>query len=128
MKTKHLVAVYIILILLTVGYLFMVENVAAGEFSLNKGGRDLKVSFYDFTVVLVFLVAAALTVIATKAFDKKNSDRLFFVASAFFLFALKSALLIVYNFVQGNYGYIGISMQTLELLILLLLFFALFRK
>ncbi len=128
MNTKQLVVGYVILVILVAGYFVFLEDITGGNFVVDIGGRDLKVSFFDVALVLVFIVASALTLIATMAYDKKRSQRLFLVAGAFFLFALKSAVGIVYNHVIGEYGYLGIGVQTLELLILLLLFFALFRK
>jgi len=119
---------YIVLVILAVFYLFGMENIAGGGHYLNSGGRDSVFSFYDITLVLVFIVAAALSIISYKAYSKKKNERLMFVAGAFFLFAIKAALKLIDNFILGNYSHIGISIQTLELLILLSLFYALFRK
>ena len=126
--TKKLVAVYVVLILLTGAYLFGIENITNGTFSMNKGGRDHQFTFYDITLFLVLIFAATLTIIASMAYNKKKSPRLFFVSFAFFLFTLKAALKIVDNFLIGHYAYIGISGQTLEFLILLSLFYAIFKK
>lgn len=126
--TKKLVALYLALIVLTGVYLFAVEGVTNGSYSVNKGGRDHQFTFYDITLFLVLIFAAGLTIISSLAYDKKKSPRLFFVSFAFFLFVIKAALKIIDNFLIGNYSYIGISGQTLEFLILLSLFYALFRK
>ena len=64
------------------------ENIAGGGHYLNSGGRDSVFSFYDITLVLVFIVAAALSIISYKAYSKKKNERLMFVAGAFFLFAI----------------------------------------
>ena len=85
-------------------------------------------TFYDLTLFIVFAVSLALSVISYSAYNKKRSNRVFFVALAFFLFAIKAVLKIIDNFVIGNYSYMGISIQTLELLILLSLFYAIFKK
>jgi len=123
-----LIALYLALIVLTGIYLFAVENVADGNFSLDRGGRDHKISFFDVTLFLVLILAAGLTAISSMAYNKKNSPRLFFVSFAFFLFTVMAALRIIDNFLLGAYTYIGISVSTLEFLILLSLFYALFRK
>ncbi|HLC76567.1 MAG TPA: hypothetical protein VJH04_00010 [archaeon] len=125
---KQIMVLYIALIVLAAVYLLGVESVTNGSFSLNSGGRDTQFTFYDLTLFVVFAVSLALAVISYSAYNKKQSNRLFFVALAFFLFMLKSVLKIVDNFVIGNYSYIGISIQTLELLILLSLFYAIFKK
>ena len=128
MSSKQLVALYLVLIILTGAYLFAVEGISSGRFSLDSGGRDHKISFFDVTLFLVLILAAGLAVISSMAYGKKNSPRLFFVSLAFFLFTIMAALRIIDNFVLGAYTYIGISISTLEFLILLSLFYALFRK
>ena len=128
MDTRSLVAIYVALIVLTGAYLFAVEDIADGSFSLAKGGRDHKFSFFDVTLFLVLILAASLTVISSLAYAKKNNPRLFFVSLAFFLFAVMAVLRLVDNYILGPYSYIGISVSTLEFLILLSLFYALFRK
>ena len=125
---KQMIVLYVALIVLAAVYLLGVEAVTNGSFSLNRGGRDVHFTFYDATLFLVFFVSVVLAVISYSAYSKKRSNRLFFVALAFFLFSLKSALKLIDNFIIGNYSYIGISIQTLELLILLSLFYAIFKK
>ena len=125
---QQLLVLYVILILLAAFYLFGVENIAGGAVHFDASGRNHVFSLYDVMLVLVFIVAAALSVISFIAYNRKKSNRLFFVAFAFFLFALKTALKLIDNFLLGDYSYIGISIQTLEFLILLSLFYALFRK
>jgi len=126
--TKNLIVLYLVLIVLTGAYLFAVEDITGGRFSMDKGGRDHQFTFYDITLFLVLIFAAGLTVISSLAYSKKNSPRLFFVSFAFFLFTIRAALKIIDNFLLGDYTYIGISASTLEFLILLSLFYALFRK
>ncbi|MBI4167985.1 MAG: hypothetical protein HY515_03445 [Candidatus Aenigmarchaeota archaeon] len=134
---KQLYALYGIIILLVVFYLFAVEGVADGTFLLHQGGRDYQFTFFDITLFLVLALSVILTVISSVAYSRRQKDakgvirpvnRLFFVSFAFFLFSVKSALKIIDNFLIGGYSYIGISIQTLEFLILLSLFYALFRK
>ncbi len=125
---KQVLVLYITLVVLAAVYLLGVESVTSGSFSLNSGGRDLHFTFYDLTLFIVFVVSLALSVISYSAYNKKKSDRLFFVALAFFLFAIKATLKVIDNFVIGDYSYIGISIQSLELLILLSLFYAIFKK
>lgn len=119
---------YVAIIILTTVYIFGIEAVTNGSFVFHGGGRDNNFTFYDATLFLVFFVSLALAVISYKAFHKRRSDRLFFVSFAFFLFTIKAALKLIDNFIIGNYSYIGISVQTLELLILLSLFYAIFKK
>lgn len=123
-----LLALYLALIVLAGIYLFAVEGVTDGTFSVDSGGRDHKISFFDVTLFLVLIFAAGLTVISSLAYNKKNSPRLFFVSLAFFLFTINAALRLIDNFLIGGYTYIGISISTLEFLILLSLFYAIFRK
>ena len=125
---KQILVLYVALVLLAGLYLFGVESIAGGSFYFHGGGRDTHFTFYDATLFLVFFVSLALALISYSAYNKKRSNRLFFIALAFFLFTLKSALKLIDNFIIGNYSYIGISIQTLELLILLSLFYAIFKK
>ena len=125
---QQLLVLYVILVLLTGFYLFGVENLAGGDFHLDMGGRNHVFSLYDVSLFLVFILASALSVISFMAYNRKKSNRLFFVSFAFFLFALKAALKLIDNFLLGGYSYMGISIQVLEFLILLSLFYALFRK
>ncbi len=125
---KQILALYTALIILAAVYLLGIESVTNGSFSLNRGGRDVHFTFYDFTLFVVLAVSIALSVISYSAYNKKSINRLFFVAFAFFLFAIKAALKIIDNFVIGNYSYMGILIQTLEVLILLSLFYAIFKK
>ena len=121
-------AIYLLLVVLTAVYLVGVEGIFSGSFYIHGGGRDLHFTFYDVTLFLVFIFASALAIISFNAYNKKKNNRLFFVSFAFFLFALKAALKLIDNFVLGGYSYIGISIQTLEFLILLSLFYAIFKK
>jgi len=127
-STKHLLAIYAVIIILTGSYLVLTEEIAKGDHIFRIGGIDNKFTFYDLVLLLVFAVSIALTVIATIAYDKKKKERLLFVAGAFFLFTIKAFLQTVQNFFVSDYSYIGIGIQTLELLILLSLFLALFKK
>lgn len=126
MKQLHII--YLLLILVTFFYLIGIEGIASGHFHLQPGGRDHVFTFYDITLILVLFVTIALASVSYIAYAKKKSDRLFFIALAFFLFALKSGLKIIDNFLTGDYSYIGISIQTLELLILACLFYAIFKS
>ena len=125
---KQILILYVALIVIAALYLFGIENITGGSFYVNGGGRDTHFTFYDATLFVVFFVSLALAIISYSAYNKKRSNRLFFIALAFFLFTMKSALKIIDNFFIGNYSYIGISIQTLELLILLSLFYAIFKK
>ena len=125
---KQLLVLYIALMVLAAVYILGVETIGDGTFALQAGGRDTQFTFYDASLFVVFFVSFALTIISYMAYGKKRSDRLFFVALAFFLFAVKAALKLIDNFVIGDYSYIGITIQTLELLILLSLFYAIFKK
>ncbi len=127
-STKHLLVLYAIVIILAGAYLVLTEDILGGSYVLHGGGRDMKFTFYDVVLILVLVVAMALTVIATMAYNKKKNERLLFVAGAFFLFSIEAALQLVNNFLLGDYTFIGIGVQTLELLILVSLFLALFKK
>ncbi len=119
---------YIGVVVMTAAYLVFSEGVLSGSHYIHLGGRDSQFTFYDVTLILVFLLSSGLAVISTKAYMKKKNERLLFVASAFFLFALKAALKLIENFAIGYFGYIGISIQALEVLVLISLFFALLTK
>jgi hypothetical protein len=123
-----LLTFYAIVVVFAALYLVLTEEIFSGSHNFVFGGRDIIFSFYDVTIILVFVVATTLCYISTKAFMKKNSERLLFVAVAFFAFSVKSGLKLIDNHVVGTYDFMGISIQTLELLILLSLFFALLRK
>jgi hypothetical protein len=123
-----LFALYAGVVLLTIAYLVFTEGVLSGSHYFQMGGKDIRFTFHDVTLILVFLLSGALAVVSTKAYLKKNNERLFFVSTAFFLFAIKAALKITEDVVIGYFGFIAISIQTLELLILISLFFALLTK
>ena len=125
---KQLVAIYTVLTVLAILFFLFTEFLSGQPYYFSLGGRDMKLSFYDLSLYLVFIVSTILMVISAMAYLKKKNERLFFVAFAFFLFTMKSALKIVENHIISSYSYIGISIQTLDLLILLSLFFALFKK
>ena len=127
--TKNMLfALYVGVVLAAAVYLVFTEGILSGSHYFQLGGRDIRFTFHDVELMLVLLLSSALAVVSTKAYLKKNSDRLFFVSAAFFLYAVKAALRIIEDVVIGYFGYISISIQTLELLILLSLFFALLRK
>ena len=125
---RQIVAIYAVLILLTVLFFGFSEYASERPFHFQFGGRDTIFSFYDVSLFVVLIVSVALTVVSTAAYVRKKNERLFFVAFAFFMFSVKSALKIADNHLVGPYSYMGISIQTLELLILLSLFFAIFKK
>lgn len=80
--------------------------------------------------ILVFLLAAAMFIIAVLALRKTGSSRLKFVALAFFFFALKWGIKILdRNFGMSPGDFLSdASENVFELTILALLFFAIFRK
>ena len=125
---RQMVAIYAVLILLTVLFFGFADYTSDRSFRLQVGGRDTIFSFYDVSLFVVLAASIALTVVSTMAYVRKKNERLFFVAFAFFMFSIKSVLKIADNHIVGVYGYMGISIQTLELLILLSLFFAIFKK
>jgi len=125
---RQMALIYGGLILLTTLFFGSLEYMTGRSFDFNAGGRDMIFSFYDVSLFVVLAVSIALTLISTMAYIRKKNERLFFVAFAFFMFSIKSALKILDNNIIGPYVYLGISIQTLELLILLSLFFAIFKK
>ena len=125
---RQMAAIYGALILLTVLFFGFSEFMIGVPHHFELGGRDTIFSFYDVSLFIVLVVSIALTMISTMAYVRKKNERLFFVAFAFFMFSIKSALKVIENHIIGPYGYIGISIQTLELLILLSLFLAIFKK
>ncbi len=125
-QREHLI--YTSIIILTIVYLLAIENVHSGSREFTLGGRDLRFSPYDITLVLVGTVGIVLSAISFAAYNRKNDKRLFIISLAFLFFTLKSVLNIVDNFFIGGYRYIGIAAQGFELLMILAFFLVLFKK
>lgn len=117
---KNLVPIYIVLILASVAYLFAIEDINGERFAFNGGGRDAKLSFYDFSIISVTLFSGILTALSTLAYGRKKTRKLFLVSMAFFIFTLKSAFSVVFNHFIGGYYFIGVLIQGMELLVLLI--------
>lgn len=125
---RQVTAIYAALVLLTILFFGVLDYTSGRTFTFQPGGRDTIFSFYDISLFIVFAVAIALTVVSTLAYLRKKNERLFFVSFAFFIFSVKSALKVIDNHFVGTYGYMGITIQTMELLVLLSLFLAIFKK
>ena len=123
-----MVVIYAVLVLLTILFFGFSDYASGRSYYFDIGGRDTIFSFYDVSLFVVLAVSVVLTIVSTTAYVRKKNERLFFVSFAFFVFSIKSALKVVDNHIIGSYGYMGISIQTLELLVLLSLVFAIFKK
>ncbi len=77
---------------------------------------------------VVLLLALGMFLIAILAYRKSPSKRLLLIAGAFFLFALKSALKIIDVFISPGMFFADPSDNFFEMAILLMFFFAIFRK
>lgn len=128
LTAKMLFSIYAIVIVLTVLFLIYTEGIFTDTHNYQWGGRDIRFTFHDIAQILVVLLATGLAFISTKAYLKKDNERLFFVSIAFFLFAIKAILNYINDHLVGYFGYIDITILTIELVILVSLFFALLRK
>ncbi len=117
---RNLVPIYAVLTLLFLGYIFVVEDITGSRFVFDNGGRDSKLSFYDFSIIGVAVFSGLLTVISTLSFNRRKSQKLFMVSMAFFIFTLKSISDAIFNHFIGGYYLIGVLTQGMELLVLLI--------
>jgi hypothetical protein len=117
---KKLLSIYVVLILVAVAYLFLVEGITGPRFDFQAGGRDYKLSFYDFSIMAVAVFSGILTVLSTLAFHKRRSRKLFLVSMAFFIFTLRSIANFLFNHFIGDYYFMGVLVQGMDLLVLLI--------
>jgi len=80
------------------------------------------------TKYIVFLLSAAMFVIAFKAYTKTKTNKMLFVALAFLFFALKWLLKVVDLYLSPGNFLSDPSENVIELIILAMLFLAIFRK
>jgi len=80
------------------------------------------------TKYIVFLLSAAMFVIAFKAYTKTKTNKMLFVALAFLFFALKWLLKVVDLYLSPGNFLSDPSENVMELIILAMLFLAIFRK
>ncbi len=128
MEFRKEYAIYFLIIILTLFYLFAIEMIQSDQFRFSPGGQDLRFSAYDLALLFVGLVGVILSAVSFAAYRRKGDKRFFVIALAFLFFTLKSLLNIVYNFFIGGYEFIGIAAQGLELLMILAFFLVLFRR
>ncbi|MFH1586377.1 MAG: hypothetical protein ABID38_00810 [Candidatus Diapherotrites archaeon] len=80
------------------------------------------------TKYIVFLLSAAMFVIAFKAYAKKKTNKMLFVALAFLFFALKWLFKVIDLYLSPGNFLSDPSENVMELIILAMLFLAIFRK
>jgi hypothetical protein len=89
---------------------------------------DLALELNFFTSFLVMFFSIAMFSIAFLAFYKKKSKRLLLVLTAFFFFAVKWVLKVLDFYVSPGHFLSDASENVFELIILALLFVAIFYK
>lgn len=117
---KNLIPIYVLLIIISLAYIFVVEDITGPRFVFDAGGRDSKLSFYDFSIIGVAVFSGLLTIISTLSFNRRKSQKLFMVSMAFFIFTLKSVSDVIFNHFIGGYYLLGVLTQGMELLVLLI--------
>ena len=80
------------------------------------------------TEAVVSVLSVAIFVISLLAYRRTKSKRLMLVSAAFFFFALKLVLKFLDQFISPGFFFSRASEAIVELVILGLLFFAIFRK
>lgn len=85
-------------------------------------------TFDLFTEMLAMILSILVLTIAALAYKRKKSTRLLLVALAFLLFALKWILKVADQFISPGFFFSRASEAVMELVILALLFFAIFKK
>lgn len=101
---------------------------ASGPWDFLRPVTEMAYTFDSITRFLVFLFALVLCFISVKAYFKNKSRRLLLISAAFFLFGVKWLLKILDLFVSPGWFLPDASENVFELLILALLFVALFFK
>ncbi len=101
---------------------------AEGPWDFLRPVTEMAYTFDSITRILVFLFALVLCFIAVKAYFKNKSKRFLLIGGAFFLFAVKWFLKLVDLFVSPGWFLPDASENIFELLILALLFVALFFR
>ncbi len=77
---------------------------------------------------LAMLLSFAILAISLLAYRKTHSKRLLLVTAAFFLFALKWVLKVIDQFISPGFFFGRASEAVVELAILGILFYAIFKK
>ena len=89
---------------------------------------DFATAIDPYAKIFVLLLAFGIFVVSVLAYRKVKSNKLLFVSIAFFLFSIKW-LFQVFDIFLSPGNFLGDSSQTIfELLILVFLFLAIFRK
>ena len=81
-----------------------------------------------FAEGLAMVLSIAILVISLLAYNKTKSKRLLLVSAAFFFFTLKWVLKVVDQFVSPYFFVSRAAEAVLDLVILALLFYAIFKK
>tara|TARA_Y100000310_G_scaffold345252_1_gene463142 strand:- start:8382 stop:8684 length:303 start_codon:yes stop_codon:yes gene_type:complete len=77
---------------------------------------------------LVLILSLGVLLVSLLAYNKTKRKRLLIVSAAFFFFALKWALKLADQFISPGFFFSRASIAIVELVILGLLFFAIFKK
>ena len=117
---RNLVLIYAVMILISLVYLYVVEDITGARFDFELGGKDAKFSFYDVSLIVVTAFSGFLTIVSTLAFGRKQSRKLFMVSVAFFVFTMRSAANVIFNHFIGGYYLLGVHIVGMEILVLLM--------
>jgi len=120
---------WIVLILISV---VLISSIAAAQGNpvgdILRPLADIAEDADIATKYLVFLFSLAMFSVAAFAYNRKRSRQLLIVAAAFGLFAVKWTLKIIDLYVSPGMFFGDASENVTELIVLLLLFYAIIRK
>lgn len=126
--TKHVIAIYIAVILLSVFYLVYIENISGTPYEFSVGGKDSYFSPFDVIIVSISVLALVLLIISFAAYKRKRNSKMLIISLAFLMFTMMGILKLIDNFLLRDYTAIGIAIQILQMLVLLSFILVLFKK
>lgn len=126
MGIKKEYVIYAAIVLASIVYLVAIEHIYGKRLSFAVGGQDLVFSPFDVVIVLISVIASVLVIVSFAAYRRRKNVKLFILAIAFLLFALKSILEVVDNFFLSGFTFLSVLKRVLELLVLLAFLVVLF--
>jgi hypothetical protein len=114
--------------LVLLGILFLIQSVFAAPWDFLRVSTDTAQVINPVVIWVLMLISLGIFAISVIALKKKGSQRLLFVSGAFGLFFLKGVLSLVDIYVSPGI-FMNFAVQgVFDLLILIALFIAIFRK
>lgn len=114
-----IIAVYVIVIVLSWIYLFVLQGFGSQGLTFSISGQDQVFNAFDVVLLAATIAAFFLVGLTLLAFKRRKDNRIFILAIAFLFFAVSEILLLFENFYPAEYIFINNAVKVLDLLILL---------